>query len=246
MIRRIVILIVEITVAIILPLIATAYIVYHIYPRSMAVYPEADYGIAVYSDKKDGGSSTINYKDSDSLFNFEYILDDKSKIHYAGAAFYRKYAEHWDLSKFNSLTITLKTRRNDQLRIFIKSFIDGFSRPGNYNTYLCSEKEIQTKGDFTDYTLDFKSFYTPIWWYTNNNLPYSYGKKIHQKKITSVELVNAESCDPGVMKYVCIKQIEFANRYSLLYFLAIAVGFAGYCFIAFLFFSKKLWAIRTE
>ncbi|MBN1576166.1 MAG: helix-turn-helix transcriptional regulator [Chitinispirillaceae bacterium] len=246
MIRRISVLIFTTTVAIVLPLTAAVYVLYRIYPRSMAVYPDAGSGISAYSDTQDGGSSTINYTETDSLLRFEYLLAADVKQSYAGLALYSINADHWDVSKFNRLFVTLKKTGNDHLRLFIKSFIDGFSRPGNYMTLLFSEKDIQTKEDFFDYDLPFKSFSTPEWWYTNNNLPFSDRKKVDLKRITSVELANTASCVPGMVQQVYVKKIEFANRYGIPYFLALAAGIAGYGFLAFLFFSKKTWTVKTS
>lgn len=240
MIRPAAILIVKITAVIILPLTAAVFILYHIYPRSMAIYPNPDFGISSYSDILYGGTSTIKYTDTGPLLYAEYYLEKKVKNPFAGIAFSRRNTCYWGVSKFNCLALRLKTTGNDHLGVIMDSFLDGFSQPGNYATYLHSEVEIQNNGDFTDYTVPFKFFSVPKWWYSQNNLIFTGNKKVNLKKIGTVELANCAFCDVAVKHQIQVQSIRLVNIYGIPYFVAFAAGVAGYALLVFLYFSKKL------
>ncbi len=226
-----------------IPILAAAYVLYRSYPRSMIVYPEEDCGIATYDDTKDGGSSEIEYRNTDSLLDITYSLGGRTGSPYAGVTFYCKNAEYWDVSKFNSLKLTIQKTGGGYVRVFIKSFIDDFSRPDNYMSLLFLEKELRTGAEFTEYRLDLRSFSTPKWWYSNNGLTNT-RKKVNWKKIATVELLNSESCDPDVVHRVRVKKIEFTNRYGALSFSIFTTGFAVYGLLIFLWLSNRLRSFR--
>jgi AraC-like DNA-binding protein len=165
---------------------------------------------------------------------------------FAGIAISRKNTNYWDVSKYNCLKLRLKTTGNDHLGVIINTFLDGYSQPGNYATYLHSEVEIQNNGEFTDYTLPFKFFSVPKWWYTLNNLTFTGNQKGNLKKTGTVELASCAFCDVAVKHQIQVQSIKLANRYGILYFLALAAGIAGYGLIVFLYFSKKLPVLKTS
>jgi AraC-like DNA-binding protein len=147
---------------------------YFICIPDLSVFPgNKKFNFKTYTDSTIGGNSKVtNFKVTDSLINFDFILKDSAYVHYVGISTYYKEWKKIDISDYNQFEIELLSNNVQDIGVYLFT-------PNIYNKKIediCFFNKIKYVKGKKKYSIDIHDFKVPSWWYDFTNI--SPNKKI--------------------------------------------------------------------
>lgn len=205
------------------------------------VFTDANtFDISIISDSVEGGSSIVSGGlVGNKTYDFTYILGSEGYDYpYALFMITRRDSNFIDFSKYDYVSLKLRSSSSDFLTLTAFVFIDGFTDINIHSTYLPLELKISVDNKSKEYNLSMDNFYTPRWWYLNNNITEPDSIDYSLKSVIYLSLSNHEDKPTGIEDKVIIEKISTIKdfkrvffdliKYLLLYYLLLVIIFILY------------------
>jgi AraC-like DNA-binding protein len=126
-----------------------------------------------------------------------------------------------DLSGYDYITIRLKEATLQEVTLFIKTFEEGFSKPGRQHadTLRHNENVISFLPTQQEYTIHISDFDTQPWWYAKMNTSGEEIGKETYRKVVSFDLhcihLHNDPPDEGIQSFI-IEEIAFRKKTGIM------------------------------
>lgn len=135
---------------------------------TLPIYPNDDINciLTTYCDGGENGNSVISEPVvKDSVVSFEYTLRKGHAYPYAGISVDLIINNIFlDISKYNYLTLKLTSDKVESYKVYLKTFIEGFTDLDDIFTYKFLMKEVSTDRTSPQYRIYLREFNVPSWW----------------------------------------------------------------------------------
>jgi AraC-like DNA-binding protein len=173
-----------------------------------------------YSDKTIGGNSEIlNFATTDTAILFDFILKDKSYVHYAGITLYQNNWKHIDVSHYNTITISMKSVGIHNIGVY-------FFTPNTYNSNIediCFYNNFSIDSTKTLYSLSLNDFTIPNWWFDNAKLSPHESIPLDVSNIRYINISNAFTTQVNIVNSFVIYSVTFTRNNTQLLLLLIGI-----------------------
>lgn len=210
------------------------------------LYPElpADlFSYSRFSDRDNGGNSQIlEFRDSQEVLSFRFILKAFEHYSYAGFNMKTHTPKGINLSAYNRLSLKTRSLTGSTLKLQLKLFIEDFTNPKDFTTYLFLETPFSPAREFREQSFSLDEFETTSWWLRKNDINSEITRPTDLSRLEAVEILSDESHALNRECHIEIACLAFEKELAPLYLicgmlclghLVSAIGFK------FLRFKKK-------
>jgi AraC-like DNA-binding protein len=186
--------------------------------------------VTSYADIEDGGSSTAKASKKEGAVFLDYSLGNKFEDPYVGLVFYNTPKQNFiDLSSYESISIKVHSIKSKRIRINLRTFCDkqkegdftsDFKKP---NSLLTLEYEMDYSPDKEEYLIPIANFYTPTWWFKDNNLENGNNSHCTLENFTSIEIENSNFTKAGEADTITVYELS-ALKYNYVWLYILLCG----------------------
>ncbi|MCK9181700.1 MAG: AraC family transcriptional regulator [Fibrobacteraceae bacterium] len=191
-----------------------------------------------YGDASDGGVSTASWSFADSILSCDFFVKPAIDYPYAGVGMNfvtdakKLNAELIDFSSYDSICVTLRTERINQIHFKILTFDPSFTK---LNSPLSSRflfQPLPTARAFQEICLALNDFTIPEWWFSKNAIQTPDQSKFLDRVM---KLDFSSGVERNVTDKLEIKDIHLVGRARV----------PNFCLIA-LMIAMLLWILMSE
>lgn len=183
--------------------------------RKCIVFPNdvISYDMSTYCDGGEGGNTTITEAVIEpATVSFSYTLKEGAPFPYAGISIGLMIEGNFlDLSKYDYLTLHLESDNTESFAVYLKSFIDGFSKLDEQFTHEFLMKEVSVDTASAIYRIPFDEFIHPPWWLEQSKITEVKIGKPHVSKTIGFQVQNGLLTPFNMPVTVTIKEISFGR-----------------------------------
>ncbi|MFN8436042.1 MAG: AraC family transcriptional regulator [Cytophagales bacterium] len=166
------------------------------------------------ADQDVGGDSRSHLDIRNSNFILNYILGDKKEFPYSSIAIEPVNQEYIDLSEYDDVEIKMKSKSGKRVPFYISTYIEGYSKPEEFNSYLNRTQLILIKSTFDVYKFSIHEMQTPSWWYTVNKLTEDKNILFNTSKVKFLTLSNCSILGRNINDEIEVEYISFKKNYN--------------------------------
>jgi len=219
--------------------------------KSKAIFPSKanKFVIQTYSDTSEGGKSVISPpRISDTGVSFDFTMHKNPNYPYAGLTISLVTdSQFLDISKYKYLQLEISAEKAKSFSVYLKAFIDGFSKLDQYMTHEFLMNELRIDSVKSIYKINLEEFSHPAWWIEENNIAELTLKKPHFNKMISMQIQNGVFTPFDTPIKVTVSNISFVKDNTVALFLIFSITvlyFFAYLFV-FMDVRRKLKAKQT-
>ncbi len=187
--------------------------------KTLTIFPDKEnvYGMHTYCDGSEGGSTKITDPQiNGNRITFEYTLKKDNPYPYAGLFISLLVDSTFlDISKYDYLSLELESENAQGFAIYLKAFIDGFTKLDQYFTHEFLMKEISVDSISSSYRINLDEFIHPAWWLEQRETPDSKIKKPHFSKMISMQIQNGLFTPFDSPVKITVRKIAFTKNTTL-------------------------------
>lgn len=179
------------------------------------------------SDNLQGGSSEIVIQDSESTFNFNFVLSEDR--HPPWVAFnltfadYKKPVEYIDWSRYATLTLVLTCTPSNMLSLSLYTFDEDLTQPDDFSSFRNPSKFLRCSEDREMVTINLRDLAIPGWWLYEHDLPLT-DQRYRLDKIIGLTIHNSYQSSRHVPSNVTIYSATLEGRSWRFFYLACLLG----------------------
>lgn len=145
--------------------------------------------IVTYTDKDIGGNSQVlNFTKTDSTIIYDFVLKDKSYVHYVGMSIYTGNWDLSDLSKYNRIKINMQSEGIKDIGVYLFT-------PNRFNKEIiediCYFNNFTIQKSTHEYILNIDDFKIPNWWFDVSKRSQNEAIPIDLKNVHYLNIGNA-------------------------------------------------------
>jgi AraC-like DNA-binding protein len=219
--------------------------------KTCTVFPakKNTFTLQTYSDSSEGGTTSITDPHVvNNTISFDYTLKKSTIYPYAGLFISLMVDSSFlDISKYNYLSIELDAGKAKSCAVYLKAFIDGFTKLDQYMTHEFLMKEVPVDSVQSTSRINLNEFVHPGWWLEENNIAETKIAKPHFSKMISMQLQNGLFTPFDTPIHVVVKKISFVKNQGIAIMIVIActlIFFFAYTII-FMVFQRKIKTKQT-
>lgn len=220
---------------------------FSIIDNTLTVFPDDNeiFEFGTYSDGSDGGNTEIsNAASEDGNLAFSFTLKKQHAYPYAGLSINLNNGDELlNLSRFDYLTLDITSVNAKSFTIFLKTFIDSFTKMDEHFTHEFLMKEISLDTIATQHTIKFKEFIHPQWWLEQSKITEDKIGNPNFSKAISLQVQNGVLTPFDTTVHVSLSRISFGTDNSNQYYLTgilLAVYFTIYFLLFFVIKKFKI------
>lgn len=242
--------IIKLSTIISLPLISAGILsVYSLKISPLTIFPNYKFRHAAFSDYTDKGKSSIDsFSSTGEFISMKYTLREGYKTPYAGLQI--SSGGYLNLSDYNSVKIKINSAKSEKIRLILICFIDNFSNSSKPLSSIYLIKEIPVTSNLKSFDIPLSEFRVEKWWYELNSLePFDKNIKADLRKVSSVNIENAECFGFNRQDEIKISGITFyksGKKMWIIFSLSTMTYFIFTAVIHKIVFSKKNNPIITD
>ncbi|MFM7021804.1 MAG: helix-turn-helix domain-containing protein [Flavobacteriales bacterium] len=199
----------------------------------MKLFPgNPQFRVQAYDDAMDGGNTQVHFiLDTLNSATFEYELGDKIEYPYAGMDVHPKVpTDYFDISSYETVEVKLKAENSKIIPVNIRLYCEGFSKPGQPNTYMSFIYNIEDSVIDNTYEIPLSSFMVPEWWYTDNKLENGHKLKHSFAAVQSINIEKGATAKAHMKDKITVYDISLKknnNWYLYVLIIGLVIGSAG-------------------
>ncbi len=217
---------------IVVPLFLCLIILPFLFKKSLVLFPsnKNELSLESYLDTldsgKEGGTVISQFDTSQTnSIDLHYIIGNRNIYPYAGFQWIVKSGNPWiDIKGYDHCTFSIDSATTENVLILILQFyVEGFSTLDDRMTWRYVTRELPLTRGQTTYTIPFKEFVTPLWWYNQYKKTEKEFSPLDYSKLGMVS-VEEGSDAIGVPKRICLRSLKFERKQG--YYIAEILFFA--------------------
>lgn len=182
-----------------------------------------DKNITSYDDRFEkafpGSSQILSLVHDSTGLKLSYILNAGFTYPYAGIQIVLKDSSNFfDCSKFDALNIRISSTQLSDCKLYLKVFD---SKISNFNDPLSErylKKELELNPTPVTFSIPFKQFHTPEWWYQKNNITLKDITPLDLSKVTTLQIESGSTAKTGITDTISVYEIYLSkkpNKYAI-------------------------------
>jgi AraC-like DNA-binding protein len=179
-----------------IPLMFVIPVIFALLEKPISLFPwdKKVYFADAYADgdeRSDGKGSTIDsFKTEPHAISVSYTLRDAEEYPYAGIFFSLiSNNANADLSAFDYMKLKVSADMPDVYQIKIATWIEGYTKERDSNTYCPLEKTLYVRNSMNEYNVPLSQFGLLDWWFEDAGLkPSDYKPRTLLKKVYQINL----------------------------------------------------------
>jgi len=204
--------------------------------------------ITAYDDRieieQPGNSEAISFWSDADGFKFSYLLKKGFAYPYAGFSIALKDSSgnFFDCTDFDAIKISIISSELSDCKLYLKLFDQKFSVKSDELSERYLLKDLMISAVPSTYTIPFKQFSTPNWWYQKNNITLMDVSSIDFSKVTALRIESGATAKTDITDTITISKITLVRRWNMPLILLLSLLLAAILFIV----TKNLIKIKNK
>ena len=171
-------------------------IVYFLWPRPTQVIYDHEHPklVELYNDAYNGGNSEGSVQKGQSSLVFSYTVGNKIQFPYSGYRLLNLDSSEYDLNPFNKITISIKADKARHIPINLGT--QNYPLKNGQRATLIHHTQLDYQPDKKEYTIAFKEFAIPMWWFSIHHIDERDLTERDFSKVTSIDMQGGELVKP--------------------------------------------------
>lgn len=161
---------------------------------------------------REGNSQVVSLKQSDESITCDFIVGSKYRYPYTGYELsYTNSNTFLDISQYDKVTIYVDASKSSSMNLTLPLFVDDISDSCDWSTWLYRQHDINVSDNREAYTLRFRDFKTPSWWYSMNNFPESKNYRHNYDKCGPLTFTSHHTAPLDTVQHFVLKRVVFSK-----------------------------------
>jgi AraC-like DNA-binding protein len=192
--------------------------------------------VTPYDDRQEksqpGNSNILSVQNESAFLKFSYILNKGFSYPYAGVTIHLEDTSNnfFDCTRFDVFKIRIASSQLSDCKLYLKVFDAKFSKINDPLSERYLQKDLILSSVPVTFSIPFKQFTTPEWWYQKNNITLKDVTPVDLSKVTTLQIESGSTAKTGIIDTITISQIYLTkspNKYAIcLLIILLASGIA--------------------
>jgi AraC-like DNA-binding protein len=189
--------------------------------------------VTAYDDRQEKGqpgtSKILFVQNETADLKFSYILNKGFSYPYAGITIHLKDTgrNFFDCTRFDVFKIRIASSQLSDCKIYLKVFDEKVFKVNDILSERYLQKDLILSSVPVTFSIPFKQFITPEWWYQKNNITLKDVTPVDLSKVMALQIESGSTAKTGIVDTITISQIYLTkkpNKYAIFLLMILSVS----------------------